>query len=108
MWSKSMSKKKGYQKYTSEFKEEAVKIAMNTDQPYSATAKELGINLGTFYKWTSEAMNNQTNPSNQNKKNMNTKILEIEIKELRKKLKKTEMERDILKKAAAYFANQDM
>ena len=108
MWRKSMSKKKGYQKYTSEFKEEAVKIALSSDQPYSVTAKELGINLGTFYKWTSDAMNNQTNPSNQNKKNMNNKLLELEIRELKKKLKKTEMERDILKKAAAYFANQDM
>ena len=38
---------------------------------------------------------------------MNTTLLELEIKELKKKLKKTEMERDILKKAAAYFANQD-
>ena len=57
-----MSKKKQYQKYTSEFKEEALRIAMNTDQTYSATAKELGMNLGTFYKWTSDAMNNQTDP----------------------------------------------
>lgn len=35
MWRKNMAKKKGYQKYTSEFKEEAVKIAFSTDQPYS-------------------------------------------------------------------------
>lgn len=102
-----MSKKKYNQKYTNEFKEEAVKIAMNSDQPYSTTAKELGINPRTFYNWTSGPMLDSVPTSNINKKNMNTTLLELEIKELKKKLKKTEMERDILKKAAAYFANQD-
>jgi transposase len=34
--------------------------------------------------------------------------LEHEIKQLKKELKRAEMEREILKKAAAYFASQEL
>ncbi|MGL4860646.1 MAG: transposase [Enterobacteriaceae bacterium] len=45
-----MSRKK-HNSYTAEFKESAVKLAVESDQSVSQTAKELGINANTLYTW---------------------------------------------------------
>jgi len=37
--------------YTSEFKESAVKLAIESDQTIAATARELGINVNTLHTW---------------------------------------------------------
>ena len=37
--------------YTAEFKESAVKLAIESDQPVSRTADELGINMNTLHTW---------------------------------------------------------
>ncbi len=45
-----MSEKKT-KSYTAEFKESAVKLAVESDQPVSATAKDLGVNVNTLHTW---------------------------------------------------------
>jgi transposase len=80
-------------KYNAEFKKEAVKIALSSDQPYSKTAQELGVNPKTFYSWIrAEDYPDKTPPEG------------IETMRLQKELKRTKQELEIVKKAAAYFA----
>lgn len=95
-------------KFTNELKEEAVKVALSSDQPLAQTASEFGIKKTTFYGWVKDHMNNKIEPSQNSRSSSQIKALEAENHKLKKQLKRTEQERDILKKAAAYFAIQDL
>lgn len=95
-----------YTQYTSEFKREAVKLAQSSDQPTSTVAKEMGIKPNTLYNWIYTAMKQQVPTS----KSISTtkhryQDLEKENRDLKKNLKRAKMERDILKKAIAYFTS---
>lgn len=46
-----MSEKKKPVEYTAEFRESAVKLAVESAHPISQTAKELGVNKNTLYTW---------------------------------------------------------
>ena len=96
--------------YTSEFRREAVKLARSSDRPTSHIAAELGIKANTLYNWISRAMKHKTAPiaSTEPKSKHSYQELERENKRLTKELKRAEMEREILKKAAAYFASQEL
>ena len=96
--------------YTSEFKREAVKLAQSSDRPTSQIAAELGIKANTLYNWVSTAMKDKITPvaSTEPKSKHSYQDLERENKRLTKELKRAEMEREILKKAAAYFASQEL
>ena len=78
--------------YSEEFKEEAVKIAQQSNQPYSHTAKDLGVKPNTLYNWLSH----HSSPIATNS--------DIETMKLRKENKRLKQELEILKKASAYFA----
>jgi transposase len=95
--------------FSSEFKREAVKLAQSTDKPTSLIAKELGIKANTLYNWISKAMKKQK-PLAKAKQPASHRYKELEQanKRLEKELKRVQMERDILKKAAAYFASQEL
>jgi len=94
-----MNDKKQRRDFTKEFKIDAVKLA--TEQAYSATevGRRLGINATNVSRWVREHRRRLENPTN-------TPDLEAENKRLRKENKRLQMERDILKKAAAFFANE--
>lgn len=97
-------------KYTSEFREEAVKLAVSSESSAAIIAKELGVNKNTLYNWISNSMQEKTNStkSSNNNANAKCKALEKENRELKAKLRRAEAEREILKKAAAYFAIQEV
>lgn len=99
--------KKKIEKYTSEFRKEAVKLALQTDQPKAVIADELGINRNTLYTWIQKAMQERADLS-ETKNHVKYQNLEEENRALRAKIKRIEQERNILKKAAAYFASQDL
>ncbi len=96
-----MSKQK-LNSYTSEFKESSVKMALESDQPVSHTAKNLGINVNTLHGWIHKYSNPATNITKENEHHFD------EIKRLKKELNQVTQERDLLKKAAAYFAKQTL
>ena len=48
-----MSEKK-VKTYTAEFKESAVKLAVESDQPATDTARDLGVNANTLHNWISK------------------------------------------------------
>jgi len=98
-----------YTQYTSEFKIEAVKLAQSSDKPISTIANELGVKSNTLYNWISLAMkNNILKTSKSSKPNYRYQELEKENLHLRRELKRAKQEREILKKAAAYFASQEL
>ncbi len=92
-----MTKKKSF--YSPEFKMQAISLVREAKRSASEVAKELGINVNTLYNWLSPVTDKLT------KKPSNDDILS-ENKRLKKALAQAELERDILKKAAAYFAKE--
>ena len=95
-----MSEKKASD-YSSEFKERAVKLAVESDKSIAQTARDLGINVNTLHTWISK----YHRPATASRK-VNAGHLYDELKTLKKENARLKEERDILKKAAAYFASQ--
>jgi transposase len=86
--------------YTVDFKQSSAKLAIESDQPISKTAKELGLNESTLYNWVCKFRPGES------KKSESGSDRENELKALRRENSRLKQERDILKKAAAYFANE--
>ena len=86
--------------YSSEFKESSVKLAIQSKLPIAQIAKELGINRNTLYTWIDKytKLKEPTMRSDEH--------IYDEVKRLKKELARITEERDLLKKAAAYFAKE--
>jgi transposase len=87
--------------YSAAFKERAVKLAVESDQPIAQTARDLGVNENTLHTWigTYHRVERQ-------EKQVQDEHLYEELKRLRKDNARFKEEREIFKKAAAYFAQQ--
>ena len=92
-----MSTKK---KYTLEFKEEAVKLVTEQGYSQSEAAKSLGVKNNNISRWVAQLPVKKEMPL----KVKSTEQAELEM--LRKENKRLKLEREILKKAAAFFANE--
>jgi transposase len=91
--------------YTPEFKMDAVRLV--TEQGYKASeaARNLGVNISTLNRWKKELAAEGTNAF-PGKGHLSPE--KEELKRLRKENQRLKMERDILKKAAAFFAKESM
>jgi transposase len=89
------------QRFSPEFKEEAVKQVTERGYSVAEVAARLGVSSHSLYKWVKAVT-----PDNSEKQA--TELLEAksEILRLRAQLRRIEEERDILKKAARYFARE--
>ena len=96
-----MAKRK-VRNYTEEFKRSSAKLAATSDQPISRTAKDIGVNTTTLHGWVNKYEPNTTKQSQTSNKD----ALAEELKQLRKENARLRQERDILKKATAYFAKE--
>jgi len=94
-----MSQKRTYKQYSKEFKEEAVALVREQGYSVPEVAKSLGIASNMLYRWK-ERFESQ----------LEGKVLSEdergEIKQLRKEVKTLRMEKEILKKASAFFAKE--
>ena len=88
--------------YSTEFKAEAVKKIADNSGNISATAKQLGIAVQTLSNWQNKANQGKLVGTEQYDPELMAAIQEI--KQLKRQLKVAEEEREILKKATAYFA----
>ena len=92
-----MSKRKT-KHYPVEFKESSAKLAATSEESISQTAKALGVNPNTLYGWVGKYYPERTV----------TDVVKPDVVEENKRLRKEnarlKQERDILKKATAYFA----
>ena len=87
--------------YSAEFKERAVKLAVESEQSIAQTARELGVNENTLHTWIGKYHRTER----QEQEGHDEHLYE-ELKRLRKENARLKEEREILKKAAAYFAQQ--
>ena len=92
--------------YTRQFKEQAVKLVIDGQRP-SRTARELGMPHSTLMLWLHKAGWRQPEPDGP-AISEEPAVLKAQVRELQRQLKRAEMERDILKKATAYFASQNL
>lgn len=90
-------------KYDSDFKRNAVMLAQEPGRSVSEVAEKLGISKDLIYQWR-KAMERKGELAFPGKGIEALTEEQKRIRELEKKLKDTEMERDILKKAMAIFS----
>ena len=85
--------------YTEEFKREAIELVRTSDRPRYRVAESLGVSDASLANWIKEA-----------ERDAQPGALSVderaELKRLRKELAEVKQEREILKKAAAYFAKE--
>ena len=92
------------QSYSPEFRSEAVKLLQEQGLSQEAAAKRLAIPKGTLANWIAAAKRGA--PSHAGARTVSE--LEAENSRLRKELSEAWQERDILKKATAYFARESL
>lgn len=87
------------QRYSPEFKDEAVRQIVDRGYSVAEISERLGVSSHSLYKWVKAVKPDKTEEHA-------TELIEAksEILRLRAQLRRTEEERDILKKAARYFA----
>jgi len=92
----------GKQKYTQEFRESAVKLVITEGRRPEDAAANLGMPVNTLIGWVGKARNGQGpfTPAAEQDLAARVRALEAENKRLR-------LERDILKKATAFFAREE-
>jgi len=95
-----MSKKR--RKYTQEFKESAVKLVTEQEYSIAEASRNLGINDNLLGRWKREIEGDREDSLS----SQSTSAMQAELNQLRKENKRLKMEREILKKAAAFFANE--
>ena len=91
-------------RYTQEFKEQAVKLSVMPSTTVEQVARELGISPGTLVGWRHKAGITVSRSGVNNDMRLELEALRRRITELEKEKKAVEMEREILKKAAVFFA----
>ncbi len=93
------------QQYTPEFRAEAVKLVLEQGLSQGEAAKRLAISKGTLANWVVVAKGKAGAAAPGAR---SAAELEVENARLRKELAEARMERDILKKATAYFARESL
>lgn len=91
-------------KYTREYRDEAVDLVVKSGRPIAEIARDLGINEATLGNWVHRAKQAGKVPE---KAEEPLGVEErAELKELREEVRRLRMEREFLKKAAAWFARE--
>jgi len=92
--------------YTPEFRAEAVKLVLAQGLTLDEAAKRIAIPKGRLADWVSAAKrgNDPTAPPG----SRSVAELEAEVAKLRKELVVERMEKEVLKKATAYFARESL
>jgi transposase len=94
-----MSNKRARRKFTKEFKAEAVSLVTKQGYSISQAAESLGVGCNMLSRWKRQYEDEQSG-----------NILSIdereELKRLRRENKALRMEKEILKKASAFFAKE--
>ena len=91
--------------YTKEFKEEAVKLVTEAGLSIPEVGRRLSLSKSTIEYWVRQARKG-TLTNNPGKKAVTAE--EMEVNRLRRENAELKMERDILKKATAYFARESL
>src|SRR5688572_19032807 len=89
--------------HPSEFRQRAVQLARTGDKPVAALAKDLGISESCLRNWMAQA-----DVDDGGRADRLTTAEKKELAGLRRRNRQLEMENEILKRAAAYFAKENV
>ena len=89
-----------YAKHSTEFRAEAVRVARAATEPLAQVARELGVHESTLRLWVKDARPDDEIPLTEDER--------TELRRLRSQVRTLRQERDILKKAAAFFAKHSV
>lgn len=92
-------------RFAREFKLEAVKLVRDRGVSVAQAARDLGVHENMLRKWVKEFA---SDPQHAFPGEGQMKPEQLEIERLRREVTKLKAERDILKKAAAYFAKDSI
>ena len=90
-------------KFTREFKQEAVRLIKERGVSYSQASQDLAVHQSQLRSWVKMSAED---PQHAFPGQGQMKPEQLEITRLRREVNKLKAERDILKKAAAYFARE--
>lgn len=85
--------------YTPEFRDEAVKMVLASGRPIAVMAREIGVREGTLTNWVNKYR--RVHPEEETPLTVDDRA---RLRELENENRELKMERDFLKKAAAFFA----
>lgn len=95
--------------YTAEFKAEAVKLVNEQGLSHQEAAQRLGIPKGSLSNWVSlQCSRARSAAGTAMPRELSREQLQAELARLRRELARVEMEREIVKRAAAYFAKESL
>lgn len=95
-------------KYSKEFKDSTVQLILNNNESVVKVAADLDLNEKTLYHWVTTYKKAHNIPTKSINFSSSAESLSEENKRLRRELKIAKEERDILKKATAYFAKETL
>jgi transposase len=87
--------------FSPEYREEAVKMVLESSRPIAQVARELGLNEGTLGNWV-----NAYRRAHAGEEPPLTVSERARLRELEKENRELKMEREFLGKAAAFFASK--
>lgn len=86
--------------YPPEFREEAVRLVRESGKPMAVVARDLGMSVESLRQWIQRA------EVEEGKREGLTEAERDELRRLRREIRVLQEEREILKKAAAFFAKE--
>ena len=90
--------------FSEEFKQDAVRLVVSESYTFAAAAKAVGVGEQSLRKWHAR-LAPKPEPCGEN---ASLDELRAENQRLRRELRRAEQEREILKKATAYFAKESL
>jgi transposase len=97
---------KKQKRYTREFRQKAVRLAAESDKPITEVARDLEVAYNTLHGWMVKArVTGHAARAQQPARSDETP--DQEVRRLRRELEDVTVERDFLKKAAAFFARMN-
>jgi transposase len=104
--SKAVNPERKRQRFSPEFKVEAVRLLELGQKPATQLALELGVARNKLYQWQEQIRAKGKEAAFRERAGRPPKDEQGEVARLKAELKRVTEERDILKKAAAYFAKE--
>jgi transposase len=90
--------------YTQEFREQAIRLVEEDGLPIKEAARRLSLPVGSLKNWLYAAREGKLKEVGKGQKPLTD--MEMELARVKKELAEVKLERDLLKKCAAYFAKE--